>query len=102
MPPEPPTTVYMLRFPDGSFYTGLTRRPVEERLGEHNSGLIEGYTSVRRPVELVWSEEFHRAADAIAAERRIKKWSRRKKTALIAGDWEALQQAAKKDFKRQR
>ncbi len=99
---EPPTTVYMLRCADGSFYTGLTRRPVEERLGEHNSGLIDGYTAGRRPVELVWSEEFHHATDAIAAERRIKKWSRRKKIALIERDWEALKQAAKKDFKRQR
>ncbi len=95
-----PTYVYILRCADGSFYTGLTRRPVEERASEHNSGLIDGYTARRRPVELVWSEEFHWAADAIAAERRIKKWSRRKKTALIAGDWDALKQAAKKDFGR--
>ena len=101
MPPqELPTYVYMLRCADGSFYTGLTRRPVEERVSEHNSGLIEGYTSNRRPVELVWSEEFHRATDAIAAERRIKKRSRRKKIALIERDWEALKRAARKDFKR--
>ena len=101
MPPElPPTYVYMLRCADGSFYTGLTRRPVEERVSEHNSGLIEGYTRSRRPVEIVWSEEFHRATDAIAAERRIKNWSRRKKIALIERDWEALKKAAKKDFKR--
>ena len=101
MPPElPPTYVYMLRCADGSFYTGLTRRPVEERVSEHNSGLIEGYTRSRRPVEIVWSEEFHRATDAIAAERRIKNWSRRKKIALIERDWDALKKAAKKDFKR--
>ena len=101
MPPElPPTYIYMLRCADGSFYTGLTRRPLEERVSEHNSGPIEGYTRSRRPVEIVWSEEFHRATDAIAAERRIKKWSRRKKIALIERDWEALKQAARKDFKR--
>ncbi len=99
---EPPTYVYMLRCADGSFYTGLTRRPVEERVGEHNSGVIDGYTSARRPVELVWCETFHWATDAIAAERRIKKWSRRKKIALIEGDWDALKKAAKKDFKRKR
>ena len=102
MPHEPPTYVYMLRCADGSFYTGLTRRPVDERVSEHNSGTIEGYTTGRRPVEPVWCEEFHRATDAIAAERRIKKWSRRKKIALIRGDWDALKQAAKKDFNRQR
>ena len=107
MPPqEQPTYVYMLRGADGSFYTGLTRRPLEERVSEHNSGPIEGYTRGRRPVELVWCEAFHRATDAIAAERRIKnrikKWSRRKKIALIERDWDALKRATRKDFKRHR
>jgi len=46
----------------------------------------------------VWSEEFQWAADAVAMERRVKGWSRRKKRALAAGDWEALKRAAKKDF----
>ena len=101
MPPhERPTIVYMLRCADGSFYTGVTRRPLEERIGEHNRGALGGYTAARRPVQLVWSQEFHRVADAIAAERRIKGWSRRKKLALIDGDWARLKQAAKKDFKR--
>ena len=73
MPPhELPTFVYMLRCADGSFYTGITRRPLEERISEHNRGALGGYTAVRRPVQLVWSQEFHRVADAIAAERRIK------------------------------
>ena len=92
--------VYMLRCADGSFYTGVTRRPLEERVGDHNSGALGGYTATRRPVELVWHQEFHRAEEAIAAERRIKGWSRRKKLALIDGDWERLKRAAKKDFKR--
>ena len=101
MPPhEAPTSVYMLRCADGSFYTGVTRRPLEERISEHNRGALGGYTALRRPVQLVWSQEFHRVADAIAAERRIKGWSRRKKLALIDGDWARLKQAAKKDFKR--
>jgi predicted GIY-YIG superfamily endonuclease len=38
-------------------------------------------------VELVWAEEFQHLDDAIAAERRIKGWSRAKKEALIVGDW---------------
>ncbi len=97
---EPPTFVYMLRCADGSFYTGVTRRSLAERVGEHNSGEIPGYTRARRPVDLVWQQEFQWATDAIAAERRIKGWSRRKKIALIEGDWEALKQAAKKDFRR--
>ncbi len=92
--------VYMLRCADGSFYTGVTRRPLEERVGDHNSGALGGYTATRRPVELAWHQEFHSAEAAIEAERRIKGWSRRKKLALIDGDWERLKRAAKKDFKR--
>ena len=99
-PHEPPMFVYMLRCADGSFYTGVTRRPLEERVSEHNSGALRGYTLSRRPVELVWCEAFRLASDAVAAERRIKGWSRRKKRALIDGDWLRLKRAAKKDFKR--
>ena len=98
MPHEPPTCVYMLHCADGSFYTGTTRRPLEERVREHENGAVEGYTWSRRPVELVWSQEFQWAADAVAMERRVKGWSRRKKRALAAGDWEALKRAAKKNF----
>jgi putative endonuclease len=39
---------------------------------------------------LVWSESFVHIADAIAAERKIKGWSRAKKEALIAADWERI------------
>ena len=36
--------VYVLRCADGSFYTGSTKRELEARINEHQSGLIEGYT----------------------------------------------------------
>ena len=100
MPHEPPTFVYMLRCADDSFYTGSTRRSLEARVNEHNGGTIPGYTHTRRPVTLVWHQEFQRAADAIAMERRIKGWSRRKKAALVAEDWDGLRKAAKKNFER--
>ncbi len=61
----------------------------------HNAGKHEGYTYKRRPVELVWSEEFQRVTDAIASERQIKKWSRAKKEALIARDSERLKLLAR-------
>jgi putative endonuclease len=82
--------VYMLRCADGSYYVGLTRAGVEKRLAEHQSGVFEGYTSKRRPVELVWAEQFIWLTDAIACERRLKGWRREKKEALIRGDYEAL------------
>jgi len=67
-----------LRCADGSYYTGITRRSVDERVSEHAQGLIDGYTSRRLPVELVFSESYERVDDAIAAERRIK--------GLVAGE----------------
>jgi predicted GIY-YIG superfamily endonuclease len=39
---------------------------------------------------LVWSQEFANRAEAIAAERQIKGWSRRKKQALIRNDWKEI------------
>ena len=82
--------VYILRCADGSYYVGSTRKSLEERIAEHNSGLLRGYTMSRRPVTLVWSQEFDRITDAIAMERRIKGWRRDKKEALIRGELEAL------------
>ena len=88
--------VYILRCADGSFYTGITRRTVEARVSEHNAGLVEGYTAVRRPVELIYSEAHLRYDEAVAAERRIKGWSRAKKIALVRSDFEALQKFAER------
>jgi putative endonuclease len=79
--------VYMLRCADRSYYVGTTRHELEARIGEHNAGTFGGYTANRRPVVLVFSQHFESIADAIAAERKIKGWSRAKKEALIEGDW---------------
>ncbi len=83
-------TVYILRCSDGSYYAGLTKQEIEARVWEHNAGIYDGYTTKRRPVELVFHEVYDRIIDAIARERQIKGWSRRKKEALIALDYEAL------------
>jgi putative endonuclease len=89
--------VYMLRCRDGSYYVGsATGNDLTSRLAQHQSGVIAGYTMTRRPVELVWSEHFERITDAIATERQIKGWGRAKKEALIAGNWTALRNLAKR------
>ena len=88
-------TVYILRCADGSYYTGLTKKPVDARLWEHNNRLVDGYTSSRTPVELVFAEPFASIVDAIAVEQRIKRWSRAKKEALIARDYERLKSLAR-------
>ena len=82
--------LYILRCSDGSYYTGHTD-DLESRLVAHQQGSFGGYTSRRRPVELVYSYEFATRAEALEMERRIKGWSRRKKEALIEGDWARLQ-----------
>ncbi len=88
--------VYILRCSDGSYYVGSTRESLEARVAEHNNGLHGGYTMSRRPVELAWSQEFDRITDAIAAERKLKGWSRAKKEALIASDLDLLHQLSKR------
>src|SRR6185369_9106132 len=86
---------YMLRCADNSFYVGHTD-DLDVRIGQHQSGLIPGYTQKRRPLTLVWSEEFPDRDQAFAAERQIKGWSRVKKQALIKGNWAAISRLAKK------
>ena len=88
--------VYMLKCADDSYYVGSTRKTLDERLGEHNTGVYTGYTFTRRPVELVWCQDFPNAVDAIACERQLKGWSRAKKEALIRGDWELVSALARR------
>lgn len=59
-------------------------------MGLHNSEDVSGYTHTRRPVELVYSQECVTREEALAAELQIKGWSRRKKEALIRGDWDEI------------
>jgi putative endonuclease len=83
-------SVYILLCSDNSYYVGLTRKAPEAREWEHNQKFVKGYTHSRTPVKLVFAEIYERLIDAIAREQQIKKWSRRKKEALIRGDYEAL------------
>ena len=91
--------VYILRCADESFYTGITHRSVDERVSEHQQGLVQNYTYARRPVVLVYSAEFDRSDEAVATERRIKGWSRAKKQALIDGNYNLLTKLAKRGVK---
>ncbi len=83
-------------------YTGTYRgEDVDTRVSEHNLGVYKNaYTYKRRPVTLVWAEQFQWAVDAIDLERQIKGWSRAKKEALIRGDWDGLQKLARRGPKR--
>jgi predicted GIY-YIG superfamily endonuclease len=81
--------VYILRCRDGSYYTGHTD-DLEKRVAAHQQGVISGYTSVRRPVHLVFSESFAAREEAFERKRQIKGWTRQKKEALIQRDWNRL------------
>jgi predicted GIY-YIG superfamily endonuclease len=87
--------VYVLECADGSYYTGHTT-DLAKRLAEHRWGEVNGWTRSRLPVELVLQQEMPDKDQAFLAERRIKKWSRAKKEALIAGDWDPLRWPARK------
>jgi len=86
--------VYILLCSDNSYYTGSTPN-LEKRLAEHQEGIDCEYTSRRRPVKLVYSQEFVTLLEAFCAERQIKGWGRKKKEALIKGDWEELKRLSK-------
>ncbi|MGA2088049.1 MAG: GIY-YIG nuclease family protein [Stellaceae bacterium] len=86
--------VYMVRCADESYYIGSTRGTLELRIAQHNDGTFGGYTFYRRPVTLLFHQEFDRITDAIAVERQLKGRTRAKKEALIAGDLETLHELA--------
>ena len=89
--------VYMLECSDGRFYVGSYRgADIDDRVGEHNAGRYHNaWTYTRRPVTLVWSQEYQLALQAVAVERQLKGWRRAKKEAVIRGDWYALRELAK-------
>lgn len=87
--------VYILECSDNSYYTGYTNN-LSERVERHNSGRGSSHTAARIPVKLVWQEEHENELSAIKRETQIKKWSRPKKRALIAGDLHKLKSLSKR------
>ena len=96
--------VYMLKCADGSYYVGSYQSgELETRISEHQQGKHPGaYTFRRRPVELVWHEEFAHFDDMAACERQLKGWSRAKKEALIRGDETTLKRLASRSLANRR
>ena len=88
-----PGWIYILKCSDESYYCGSTSN-IAQRINEHIFHKYSGYTSARLPVELVFSQEFRDINDAIRAERQVKGWSRKKKEALIKGDFDLLHELA--------
>ena len=90
--------VYILKCADRSYYTGVTT-DLDQRMIQHANGELAEYTSTRRPVELVWTNEFQDINEARSFETRVKRWSRTKKEALIRGDFAALPRLSARGFR---
>jgi putative endonuclease len=87
--------VYIVQCRDGLYYTGVTNN-LEKRLVEHNEGINpNSFTYQRRPVVLKYYEHFQNIQNAIAWEKQLKGWSRKKKEALFSNDFEKIKQLAK-------
>ncbi len=72
---------YLVECADGSLYCGWTNR-LQERIDAHNSGKGAKYTKSRRPVRLVYYEEFETKEEAMRREAAIKRMSREEKRRL--------------------
>ena len=85
--------MYILKCANGCYYTGSTTN-LEKRLEQHKNGEGANFTKKHLPVELVYAEEFARIEDAFYREKQIQGWSRKKKEALIAGNFNKLHELA--------
>ena len=82
--------VYIIKCSDNSYYVGVTNN-LQKRINEHNDGIDSmSYTFSRRPVKLVFNQEFIDVNYAIIFEKKLKGWSRAKKEALINNRFEDL------------
>lgn len=85
--------MYILECCDGSYYTGSTIN-LERRFNQHQNGTGANHTKKRLPVKLVYFEEYNRIDMAFYREKQVQGWSRKKKEALINGEYEKLPELA--------
>jgi predicted GIY-YIG superfamily endonuclease len=87
-------SLYILECADQSLYIGQTD-DLTERMRQHDAGTADAYTSKRKPLKLIHVEEFGTRHEALTMERKLKGWSKAKKLAYLAGDWNAIHNLAK-------
>lgn len=86
--------VYILECSDQTLYTGITN-DLDRRFTEHQTGINPGaYTAKRRPVSILFAEEFSDYKLAYDWEKKLKGWSAQKKRALIEENWDKLKELA--------
>ncbi len=74
--------VYIMASRSLNFYIGLCNS-IRRRVWEHKTGVDDGFTKRYNINRLVWFEQFQYFNNAVDHEKRLKKWSRAKKIALI-------------------
>jgi len=74
--------VYIMASISGVLYVGITNS-LYSRVYQHKHNLVDGFTKKYKCHKLVYYEEYQYVTDAIAREKQIKKWNRKKKEDLI-------------------
>lgn len=83
--------IYIIECSDDLLYTGFTN-DISRRFEEHQLGRNKScFTYKRRPLKLIFHQEFNDVEQAIYFEKKIKKWSAKKKRALANEDFDMLQ-----------
>ena len=86
--------MYILQCSDNTYYVGSTKN-LTLRIEEHNHGEGAEYTKHRLPVKLVYYEECFNIKDAFLREKQVQGWSRKKREALIKGEYDKLPELSK-------
>ena len=84
--------VYIMTNRSGTLYTGVTNN-IKQRVHQHKNKLIDGFTKKYNIDRLIYVETFSDIYSAIAREKTIKGWLRKKKIELINEanpDWKDL------------
>jgi len=81
--------MYILECSDESYYVGSTNN-LDSRIIQHQNGEGANHTTKRLPVKLLYYEEYNRVDYAFYREKQVQGWSRKKKEALIKGQFQDL------------
>jgi len=75
---------YLARCADNTLYAGYCA-DIVDRENKHNSGDGAKYTKYRRPIKIIYSEEFGSISEAMKREAQVKTWPKNRKEDLIKG-----------------
>ncbi|PIV11091.1 endonuclease [Candidatus Roizmanbacteria bacterium CG_4_10_14_0_2_um_filter_36_35] len=74
--------IYIMSSFSGILYIGVTNN-LQRRVFEHKQELVEGFSKKYKCKKLVYFEEYKDVKQAIAREKQLKNWNRKKKEWLI-------------------